>query len=263
MSGPHVHSGRAPRTVRSTRRYAAVLSVASAVLAFSGCAGAASRSHRDRSPPSSQPPRQAFAPTKLLPISRQVITVCTYAQSLSPHPILCPGFLPRATIGWPRGTPAPSVGATDIRSIGAFAGETQIRAGVSLTYGSPVEPGPGQWKPYLWLNRPCCLLHFVVLWIPPGKRFLPAGSRPATLAGIHGWLRPAQGYGLAPSAWPQSFFWANHVWFTWIRNGIRYTASLHEFGEPQTTKLLSELIGHLKPAESLARTRDRASRSGR
>ena len=91
---------------------------------------------------------------------------------------------------------------------------------VSFQYGAPIEPSHSAWRQYVWLNRPCCLLHVVVMWAPTGWRFVPAGARPARLGGRSGLLRPARGYGLgSASTWPQTFFWANHVWFAWRQGG--------------------------------------------
>jgi hypothetical protein len=228
------------------------LGIAASLLVTAGVATATVRSgatvplHAEQSPP----PR-AFAPIKFLPLPHAAMLACRAAQRASPHPILCPARLPRPTLGWPKLDDLPRLEAEPLPSLAAPEGRTRTRAGVSFGYGAPVEPSHSAWKKYVWLNRPCCLLHVVVMWVPLGKRFIPAGARPARLAGRSGLLRRARGYALgSASTWPQTFFWANHVWFAWRRGGIRYLATSHYFG-PETTQFLARVIRELRPAPLL------------
>lgn len=89
--------------------------------------------------------------------------------------------------------------------------------------------------------------HFLVYRRRGSPRFLPPGTHRAVVAGRHGRLRPAGGYGLRGTS---KFYWANHVWFAWREGGEPYVASLHYFG-PGTRALLGRLIAELRPASDL------------
>jgi hypothetical protein len=159
----------------------------------------------------------------------------------SSHPILCPTALPRPWIGFPPGRPPPTHLRTQLLQLGGKP------FGVDLAYGAPIEPAsgsPGWVKRHIWLNRPCCTLHFDVLRVPPSLSALPSGTRPATLGGRCGLLLDAVGYAFGRRS---GVYWPNHTWFFWRQNGVRYAASVHYFGRQATRSLLGQIIRTLKP----------------
>jgi hypothetical protein len=200
-------------------------------------------------------PAEVFEPTRLLPTPQRVLNQCRLAQARSSRPILCPARLPRAFLSWPRGRP-PNLSAQRLPAPGvSYRSRSDPRfrnrtfSGVTIGYGAPWEPDSGpDWRLHLWRNRPCCFLHFEVFWRQPGRRFVPARARPATLGGRRGLLKDATSYGLASGA-NDYLYWANHTRFLWRENGVDYVATLHRFGTRQETRaLLGRLIRELRRA---------------
>ena len=205
-----------------------------------GVAAATGGAGRERAP------RQALGPARFaaLPAAGQV--KCSRAQARSPHVILCPRTLPRPWLGWPPGTAPPRRLRSEIFR------EGKVPFGIEFAYGAPVEPGAGspEWvRRHLWLNRPCCAVHFVVFWLARGLPPVPASAIPTRLGGKRGRLLDALGY--APTAPPRDrnrvFLWANHTWFFWRQRGVTYAASLHYFGRRPTRTVLARLIRELRP----------------
>lgn len=91
-------------------------------------------------------------------------------------------------------------------------------------------------------DRPERFLHFEVL---RAEELPPAGARSAKLGGRSGLLaRPSsRDYG-------SETYWANHARFFFSERGVKYAATLHDFG-PDTVPVLSALIAGLRPAERL------------
>jgi hypothetical protein len=46
-------------------------------------------------------------------------------------------------------------------------------------------------------------------------------------------------------------YWANHVRFLWMEDGLPYVASLHFFGRPDTLALLERILRSVRPAQEL------------
>jgi hypothetical protein len=173
---------------------------------------------------------------------------CDRAQKQSQYVILCPRALPRPWLGWPAGKPPATSLRTEIFRDGKSA------FGMEFAYGAPVEPASGtpDWvKTHLWLNRPCCSVHFVVFHLGRGLPPVPAAAAPARLGGKRGRLLDALGYAPFASGAARSrvFLWANHTWFFWQEHHQTYTASLHYFGRRPTRMLLGRLIRALRPAK--------------
>jgi hypothetical protein len=198
-------------------------------------------------------PREVLAPVQLLPTPQRVLNQCRLAQRRSRHPILCPARLPRAFIAWPRGHP-PELSAQRLPAPGvSWRSRSDPRyrnrtfSGVTIGYGAPWEQDSGpDWRLHLWRNRPCCFLHFEVFWRRPGRQFVPAGARPATLGGRRGLLKDATSYGVASGA-NDYLYWANHTRFLWREDGVDYVASLHRFGTKQETRaFLGRLLLELR-----------------
>jgi YVTN family beta-propeller protein len=177
----------------------------------------------------------------LAPTPASVIEQCRRVQAQARFPMLCPRVLPRALIGWPPGQPPPPLGGGLIRSSPRRGPD-----GVDIGYGAPWEPDPGGGLPaalvrrHLWRNRPCCFLHFVIQRGPPAL-----GARPTLLGGRRGRLLPASGssYG--------GLYFGNHLRFFFRERGLDYVATLHTFGNRETTALLGRLIRELRPLATL------------
>jgi YVTN family beta-propeller protein len=144
--------------------------------------------------------------------------------------MLCPRVLPRAVIGWPA-QPPPPLGSGFVR-----LNSRRPPVGVDIGYGAPWESG----RQHIWRNRPCCFLHFVIQRGAP-----PPGTRPAVLGGRRGRLLPASSAGYGGP------YFGNHVRFFFREHGVRYVATLHSFGNRETTALLGRLIAELRPAAEL------------
>ncbi len=113
--------------------------------------------------------------------------------------------------------------------------------GVDISYGAPWESeSPSRASSHLWRNRPCCFLHFVI------QRGRPVpGAHRAVLGGKSGRLLPA-----SSSSYGGPYF-GNHVRFFFRERGVSYVATLHSFGQRETTALLGRLIAQLRPVAAL------------
>jgi YVTN family beta-propeller protein len=145
--------------------------------------------------------------------------------------VLCPRLLPRAVVGWP-GLAPPSLVATLVRRA------PNDYTGIDFSYGAPWE-SPG-WRKHRWRNRPCCFLHFVIERL---EGAVPTAARAAVLGGHPGRLLPASSvvtYG--------GLYFANHVRFFFHDRGVDYVATLHTFGNRETTALLGRIVSTLHAA---------------
>jgi hypothetical protein len=186
------------------------------------------------------PSKVAFAPVRLNPLSASVLTQCRLARVVE----LCPRRLPRASIAYRAQTPPPLTA----ERFAAGRNGNAIEAGLSFTYGAPWEPDSGpDWRQHAWRNRPCCFLHFELWHALRGKPTLPDAARPATLGGHQGDLAPAMGAGLGCGAGNAAVYFCNHVRFRWKQGGSWFVATLHSFGNSETTVLLGRLIRELRP----------------
>jgi YVTN family beta-propeller protein len=177
-------------------------------------------------------PAEHSARTILLaPLPLRAERACAALQNRVSFRLLCPRLLPRAVVGFP-GQPPPTLVATFIRR------DPRHYTGIDFSYGAPWE-GPG-WRRHAWRNRPCCFLHFVIERLS-GR--VPAGARPIVLGGKQGRILPASSrtfYG--------GLYFANHVRFFFREDRLEYVATLHSFGNRETTRLLSRIVAGLRPA---------------
>ncbi len=218
---------------------ALLLAVAST--AASGGSAASGLGSSDAAGRSPNPAARSARTIYLAPTPASVVERCQRVQAKARFRMLCPRVLPRALIGWPPGQPPPPLRAGLVR-------ESPRRGpdGVDIGYGAPweIDPGGGQTaakvRRHLWRNRPCCFLHFVIQRGQPAR-----GARPALLGGRHGRLLPASGsYYAGP-------YFGNHVRFFFRERGVDYVATLHTFGNRETTALLGRLIAELRPVGAL------------
>jgi hypothetical protein len=193
------------------------------------------------------PPKVAFAPVRLYPLPSRAFTQCRLARAVQ----LCPRRLPRAWIAYRGDTPP----APTAERFAAARNGNAIEAGISFTYGVPWEPTSGpDWRQHAWRNRPCCFLHFELWHALRGKPTLPDTARPATVGGRRGDLATAAGAGLACGAGNAGVYFCNHVRFRWKQGGSWFVATLHSFGNRETTALLGRIIRELRPIGSLPRS---------
>jgi YVTN family beta-propeller protein len=192
------------------------------------------------------PPR-TVAGVELYPVPKTVVRACRLAQKQSEVALLCPSRLPRAlrdSAGSSAVPPeAPSPGAIPARR----SDSTHRHPVAGLTFGYSGETGdPSQ-------DGPERFLHFELL---RREEPLPPGARAAKLGGRSGLLAPAtsRDYG-------SETYWANHVRFFWTQSGVKYAATLHDFG-PDTVKVLGALIEGLQPAKELRPSRRAGSARG-
>jgi hypothetical protein len=123
-----------------------------------------------------------------------------------------------------------------------------VEGGISFTYGAPWEPDSGpDWRQHAWRNRPCCFLHLDLWHALRGTPTLPETARPATLGGRKGDLALATSAGLGCGVGNAGAYFCNHVRFRWRQGGTWYVATLHSFGNAETTVLLGRLIRELRP----------------
>jgi hypothetical protein len=113
--------------------------------------------------------------------------------------------------------------------------------GVDIGYGAPWEgDSSSPAAHHLWRNRPYCFLHFVI------QRGRPAaGARATVLGGKSGRFLLASG-----SSYGGPYF-GNHVRFFFRERGVSYFATLHSFGNRETTALLGRLIAQLRQVAAL------------
>jgi hypothetical protein len=190
------------------------------------------------------PPRPSArvlnAPVRLRPLPRAAARVCKRQQRAVRFVVLCPLRLPRATYAY--NGPPPPLRALPV--VFVLGGETGRLYGMEFAYSAPVEGG-SDWRQHVWLNRPCCFLHFTV-WRAMGA--IPRGVTRAYIGGKHGLLKLASGYRIDETA---GIYWSNHDWFFWRQGGVRYAASLHFFGRRRTLALLNRLVRELRPAAAI------------
>ena len=191
------------------------------------------------------PPRPSArvlnAPVRLRPVTPAAARVCKRQQRAVRFVVLCPFRLPQATYGY-NGPPPPLRAHPVAFALGG--GKPGRLYGVEFVYSAPVEGGSG-WRQHVWLNRPCCFLHFTV-WRTMGA--IPQGATRVYIGGKHGLLKPASGYRFDETA---GIYWSNHDWFFWRQGGVRYAASLHFFGKQRTLALLNRLVRELRPTAGL------------
>jgi hypothetical protein len=187
------------------------------------------------------PPKAAFAPVRLHVLPARALNQCRLDRRLR----LCPRRLPRASIAYRRGAPLPTLVAERFAP-GRNGGALEI--GISFAYGVPWEPSSGpDWRQHAWRNRPCCFLHFDLWHALRGIPTFPDTARRATLSGRKGDLAPAAGAGMACGAGNAGLYFCNHVRFRWKQGGSWFVATLHSFGNRETTALLGRIIRELRP----------------
>jgi hypothetical protein len=197
--------------------------------------------------PSADPPsKAAFAAVRLYALPKRVLTQCLLARGVQ----LCPRRLPRAWIPYRRGASPPALTAE--RFAAHQNGPSEREVGISFSYGAPWEPdsGPG-WQQHLWRNRPCCFFHFELWHALRGRPTFPDTARPAAVGGLQGDLAAATGAGLGCGAGNAGAYFCNHVRFRWKQGGSWFVATLHNFGNRETTALLGRLIRELRPIGTL------------
>jgi hypothetical protein len=124
-----------------------------------------------------------------------------------------------------------------------------------FSYGAPWEPDSGpDWQQHAWRNRPCCFLHFDLWHALRGKPTFPETIRPATVGGVHGELAVATGAGLGCGPGNAGVYFCNHVRFRWKHGDSWFVATLHSFGNTETTALLGRIIRELRPIAALPRS---------
>ncbi len=188
-------------------------------------------------------PQAAFAPTKLLPIPKQVVVQCRLAKELR----VCPARLPQPTIALRSTDPLPKLYA---ERYSASRNGDAVMVGIGFTYGAPWEPGSGSdWQHHLWRNRPCCFMHFDLWRSLAGTPPFPDRSQRATLAGRRGDLARASSWGMACGAGNAGVWFCNHTRFRWREAGVWYVATIHRFGmNDEDVRLLARLIRELRAA---------------
>ena len=176
------------------------------------------------------PPRSAWA-IDFGPLPWRAARACATLQNRVAFPVLCPRALPRAVVGYPGQLP-PSLVTTPVCG-GARNGCT----GLDFSYGVPWET-PG-WRRHAWRNRPCCFLHLTVERLV-GR--VPTGAHPIVLGGHRGRVLPAES-----STFYGGLYFGNHVRFFFRERRTAYVATLHTFGNRQTTALLGRIVRGLRP----------------
>ena len=230
------------RTLGMGARRIAVVVVLGAVLA--ACLGDATWARGFRDPA----PTAAFAFVRLYALPAQALTQC----HLAPRVQLCPQSLPRAWIAYHQGATPPALSAS---RFAAGRNGDAVEVGISFTYGAPWEPDSGpDWRQHAWRNRPCCFFHFDLWHALRGKPTFPVTAKPATLGGQRGDLALAAGAGLACGQGNAGVYFCNHVRFRWKQGRSWFVATLHSFGNIETTALLDRIIRELRPIRLLPRS---------
>jgi len=172
----------------------------------------------------------SVAGVELFPVPRPVLVACRSAQEQASVPLLCPVRLPRAVRDLAGSSALPRLPLAPL----AITNRTGSVSGISFGYSG--ETGDPR------RDRPERFLHFEVL---EQREPLPPGVRPATLGGRSGLLAPTsrRDYG-------SETYWANHVRFFFSERGVKYAATLHDFG-PDTVRVLAALVAGLRPADRL------------
>ncbi len=162
---------------------------------------------------------------------------CAGLQNRVSFRVLCPRLLPRAVVGFP-GQPPPILVTTFIRR------DPTHYTGLDFGYGAPWE-APG-WRRHRWRNRPCCFLHFVIERLVGS---VPPRAHRIVLGGRRGSILPA-----TSQTFYGGLYFANHVRFFFREHGVAYVATLHTFGNRETTALLGRLVAGLHRAPFRGRT---------
>jgi hypothetical protein len=199
----------------------------------------------DALPSADPPPTAALQALRLYALPKRVLSQCHLARAVQ----LCPRRLPRAWIAYRSGATPPALMA---ERFGAHRNGGDVEVGISFSYGAPWEPdsGPG-WRQHLWRNRPCCFFHFELWHALRGRPTFPDTARPAAVGGLHGDLAPATGVGLGCGTGNAGAYFCNHVRFRWKQGGSWFVATLHSFGNRETTALLGRVIRELRPISTL------------
>jgi YVTN family beta-propeller protein len=182
---------------------------------------------------SAEPVRSvSVAGVELFPLPPDVVAACQDAAGQAKRPVLCPTRLPRPSryLAHAAFPPGPFDAFPQFDARGRVAG---VNLSYSAETGNPLR------------DRPERFLHFDFQTLTDRDE-LPPGVRPVTLGGLRGLLAPATGRDYAAEP-----FFANHVRFFWRGEGVRYAATLHNFG-PGTRAVLSALVAGLRPPEELS-----------
>lgn len=177
--------------------------------------------------------------------SWQVLLTCRQIQTTASSPVLCPTRLPEPVL-------PQQIGSVPAALIATAQGTQAHSGGIAINYGAP-------YAATNWRTRPCCFLHFTL------ERFSgppPPGLTRLRLGGYRGWIALPESRGRVHLPCFQ-----NHVCFLFRREGVTYIASLHDFGDAPTTRLLGRILEALRPVSSLpsttARTTQTSSVAGR
>jgi YVTN family beta-propeller protein len=165
----------------------------------------------------------SVAGVELYRVPSAVMGTCRSTQEQARIPILCPTRLPRPV----RDSAGSS--ALPLAALTAFAWDS---SGIDFSYSA--ESGRPR------LDGPERFFHLQVI---EQDQPLPPGARPARLGGKSGLLAPASGDYASES------YFGNHWRFFWTERGVRYAATLHDFGR-RTKPLLSWLIRDLRPVKA-------------
>jgi YVTN family beta-propeller protein len=173
---------------------------------------------------------------ELFRLPAPLVRDCRTAQRHARFQLLCPSRVPRASRGSSASSalPPPELGAA------WRAGARDLVLGLDFSYSFESD------QPQL--NGPERFLHFEITKDNSAERAggvdVARGTQPASLGGKPGRYAPAG----APD--PSVTRWPNHAYFYWTEHGVKYYASLHDFG-PNTKRLLSDLVAGLRPARAL------------
>jgi len=199
----------------------------------------------DALPSADPPPKSALQAVQLYAVPKRVLTQCHLARAVQ----LCPRRLPRAWIAYRSGGTPPVLTA---ERFAAHRNGGDVEVGISFSYGAPWEPDSGSgWRQHVWRNRPCCFFHFELWHALRGRPTFPDTARPAAVGGLHGDLAPATGVGLACGTGNAGAYFCNHVRFRWKQGSSWFVATLHSFGNRETTALLGRVIRELRPISTL------------
>ena len=169
----------------------------------------------------------SVAGVELYRVPDAVARECRSTQERARIPILCPTRLPR---------PVRDFAGSSALPLDALTAFEWGSGGTDFSYSA--ETGRHR------LDDPARFFHLQVI---ERDQPLPRGARPATIGGRRGLLAPATSRNYASET-----YFANHLHFFWTEAGVRYAATLHDFGR-RTRPLLSWLVGDLRPARDLPR----------
>jgi hypothetical protein len=192
------------------------------------------------------PPKVAFAPVRLYPLPARALTQCRLARAVQ----LCPQRLPRVWIAY-RGDTPPALRA---ERFATGRNGNAIEAGISFTHGVPWEPtsGPDWRQPHGGIDRAAFSTSTSGTRCAASRHFpTRLDPRQSAAAGRPSYRRRswARLWGGAAGV-----YFCNHVRFRWKQGGSWFVATLHSFGNRETTALLGRLIRKLRPIGSLTRS---------